>query len=61
MHIIGTILLGRHPRCLFEELAEETGCFSEMFEIYECGTRPWFTTAEGIFVQAVTELFTEEE
>lgn len=23
MHIIGTILLGRHPRFLFEELAEE--------------------------------------
>ena len=27
-----------------------------MFEIYECGIRPWFTTAEGIFIQAVNEL-----
>ena len=48
-------------RRLLEELAEETGCFSEMFEIYERGIRPWFTTAEGIFVQAVNELFSEEK
>lgn len=41
---------------LLEEVAAQSGCFGEMFEIYECGIRPWFTTAEGIFIQAVNEL-----
>ncbi len=41
---------------LIEETAEQTGCFSEIFEIYESGNHPWFTTAEGIFLRAVREL-----
>ncbi len=47
---------GERALACLEKLAEETGCFSEMFEIYEAGMRPWFTTAEGIFIQAVNEL-----
>lgn len=39
------------------EIARQTGCFSEIFEIHELAHHPWFTTAEGIFVQAVNELF----
>lgn len=41
---------------LLEMTAEATGCFSEIFEIYETGNHPWFTTAEGCFVRAVNEL-----
>lgn len=43
---------------LLEQTAESTGCFSEIFEIYETGNHPWFTTAEGLFVRAVNELLT---
>ncbi|MDD4537508.1 MAG: hypothetical protein PHT80_00715 [Lentisphaeria bacterium] len=37
-------------------LANETGCFSEVFEIYEKGMRPWFATAEGAFIDVVNRL-----
>ena len=39
-----------------EQIADQAGCFGEMFEIYEMGLRPWFTTAEGKFIQAVNEM-----
>jgi hypothetical protein len=53
--------LGKGDRALelLEEVASQSGWFGEMFEIYEMGIRPWFTTAEGKFVQAVNELFVQ--
>ena len=47
---------GNRAFACLEELAEGCGCFSEMYEIHKVGKRPWFTTAEGIFLQAVNEL-----
>ena len=41
---------------ILEECAADTGCFSELFEIHETGSHPWFTTAEGVFLEAVMEL-----
>lgn len=46
---------------LLEETARQTGSFGEMFEIYECGIRPWFTTAAGKFIQAVNEMLLQFE
>jgi len=40
---------------IIRDCAAETGCFHEIFEIYETSSHPWFTTAEGIFLQAVAE------
>ena len=50
--------LGRkeEARMILEECAADTGCFSELFEIHETGSHPWFTTAEGVFLEAVMEL-----
>lgn len=42
---------------IIRDAADDTGCFCEIFEIYESGHHPWFTTAEGIFLQAVMEYF----
>ena len=42
-------------------LQEKANLFEIGSEIYERGIRPWFTTAEGIFVQTVNELFSEEK
>lgn len=42
---------------LIRDTADDTGCFSEIYEIHELAHQPWFTTAEGVFVQAVNELF----
>ena len=55
---IVAVRMGNYDEALtiLEKTAEETGCFSEIFEIYECGIRPWFTTAEGSFIQAVNEI-----
>ena len=36
--------------------ADDTGNFSQLFELHEKGMRPWFTTAEGVFLHAVNEL-----
>lgn len=33
----------------------ETNCFSEIFEISKPAHHPWFTTAEGVFIQMVNE------
>lgn len=41
--------------CL-EELAAGCGAWGEMYEIGELGMRPYFTTACGVFIQAVNEL-----
>ena len=38
-------------------LAGETGVWGELFEIYEVGMRPFFTTAEGAFISAVVQLY----
>ena len=42
---------------------ESVGAFSEMFEINEEGTRfrPWFTTAEGIFLSTVNEMLLQSD
>ena len=45
---------------LLSKAAAATGCFSEIFEIYETGHHPWFTTAEGSFVQAINELLVQD-
>lgn len=48
-----------NSRAAYETLrcaAEDTGNFSQLFEIREKGMRPYFTTAEGVFLHAVTEL-----
>lgn len=39
-----------------EETAQLTGALSEIYEIHEFESRPWFTTGEGLFVGAVNEL-----
>lgn len=41
---------------LLETLADSSGCFGELFEIYSCGLRPWFTTAEGELVHALNNM-----
>ena len=48
-------------RSILEQMAEETGCFAEMFEIYETGHHPWFTTAAGTFLTALGELAAAEK
>jgi len=52
------IRLGRigEAEALLQAAAEATGCLSEIYEIYELGMHPWFTTAEGTYLQAVIEL-----
>ncbi len=42
---------------------EETGVFRELFEICEPGilSRPWFTTANGIFLSAVCEMLIKSD
>lgn len=42
-------------------LANETGCFSEVFEIYENALRPWFATAEGALIAVVNRLLLPDE
>lgn len=42
-------------------LAGETGCFSEVFEIYEKSLRPWFATAEGSLIAVVNQLLLPDE
>ena len=55
--------LGEGEKALakLEWLSTQTGVFSELFEIYERGMRPWFTTAEGAFIHAVDRLLLPEE
>ncbi|MDX9979065.1 MAG: hypothetical protein RBU25_03360 [Lentisphaeria bacterium] len=38
-----------------ERAVGETNCFSEIFEISKPVNHPWFTTAEGVFIQMVNE------
>lgn len=47
---------GERAYRLLEDLAEECGCFGELFEIYSCGYRPWFTTAESEMVHALNNM-----
>ena len=42
---------------VLRDKAEETGPFGQIFELYSAGRLPWFATGEGIFIQAVNELF----
>ena len=42
---------------IVRQMANETGGFSAVYEVGEIGTNPWFTTAEGILLQAVCEIF----
>lgn len=53
--------LGRRAeaRELLEQIAAETGCFRETFEILETGKHPYFTTAEGIFLEAICRIVPE--
>ena len=46
-------------RNLVNFMAESTGQFGEVFEIYETLNHPWFTTAEGIYLQSLCECFGE--
>lgn len=48
-------------RALVSYMAESTGQFGEVFEIYETVDHPWFTTAEGIYLQSLCECFAEEK
>lgn len=49
---------GKYDQALecLEKAAENTGCFSEIFEVFETNSRPWFTTGEGVFIHAVNQL-----
>lgn len=51
--------LGEHEiaKTVVNQMAEETGCFSEVFEILETGHHPWFTTGEGTLLQAICEVY----
>lgn len=40
-----------------ERLASETGRWGELFEIYEKSMRPFFATAEGVFLSAIHQLY----
>lgn len=58
------LLRARRPAEALEQLellAAETGCFGELFEIHECGKRPWFTTAAGVLIHAVNTLLLPDE
>lgn len=49
--------LGRldRVRICIDQAVAETNCFHEIFEISQPVNHPWFTTAEGTFVQMVNE------
>ena len=42
---------------VLRDKAEETGIFGQIYELYSADRLPWFATGEGIFIQAVNELF----
>lgn len=42
-------------RCCIDQAVGETNCFREIFEISQPAHHPWFTTAEGTFIQMVNE------
>ena len=42
---------------VLRDKAEETGMFGQIYELYNARRIPWFATGEGIFIQAVNELF----
>ncbi len=42
---------------ILRDAAADTGYFSEVFEIHETGHHPWFTTAEGVLLQAICEVY----
>ncbi|MBQ7652200.1 MAG: hypothetical protein IJS15_14660 [Victivallales bacterium] len=42
---------------VIDEMVEDTGNFSEVFEIAETGNHPWFTTGEGCLLQAICEAY----
>ena len=44
-----------------EQLSAETGCWGELFEIREKSLRPFFATAEGIFLSAAHQLYQNKE
>ena len=48
-------------KAIVNYMAESTGQFGEVFEIYETCDHPWFTTAEGIYLQSLCECFAEEK
>ncbi|NLO83187.1 MAG: hypothetical protein GX094_09050 [Clostridiales bacterium] len=44
------------------QAADSAGCFSELFEINEPGViaiRPWFSTAEGTYIQGINEMLVQ--
>lgn len=47
---------GETARTLLAGTAAETGCFAEVFEIYELNHNPWFSDAAGVFIQAVNDM-----
>ena len=42
---------------ILRDKAESTGIFGQIYELYSVDRLPWFATGEGIFIQAVNELF----
>ena len=50
----------QEARDIVSYMAESTGQFGEVFEIYETVDHPWFTTAEGIYLQSLCECFAQE-
>lgn len=52
---LGNLAAARH--CLEQCVAEaDKNCFSEIFEISNPACHPWFTTAEGSYIQLVNEM-----
>ncbi len=45
----------KRARACVEQAASEASCFSEIFEIANPAHHPWFTTAEGSYVQMLVE------
>lgn len=46
----------KEARELLESTVTRSGCFAELFEVWEMGRLAWFSTAEGMFINAVNQL-----
>ena len=47
-------------KTVIAQMCDDTGCFSEVFEICEGGYHPWFTTGEGTLLQAICEAYASD-
>ena len=52
---------GETALTLLDRAAAQTGCFSEVFEIYELNHNPWFSTAAGTIIQAVNDMLLQTD